>query len=122
MRRPSCKTEVESMFSCPTWHPSLFPTTRKTPLASLLRAKVFFPVPLRHLWELINAGVHMTVSFLFFKNKTILLGPVYLSVWLRGFGGETRRWRLNQHMIPIDVAKLFTYFSTISYGILAARR
>ena len=46
----------------------------------------------------------------------IVLGAVYLTVYLRDFGGETRQWRLNQHPIPIDVAQLFTYFSTILYS------
>jgi len=44
---------------------------------------------------------------------TVELGPVYRSVAFRDFGGETRRWRLNQHHIPIDVAKLFTLVSTV---------
>ena len=53
------------------------------------------------------------VSMLLKLGRFLDLGPVYRSVTFRDFGGETRRWRLNQHHIPIDVAKLFTLFSTV---------
>ena len=47
------------------------------------------------------------------------LGPVYLTVWLRDFGGETRQCRLYQHDISTDVAKLLPTFQL--FYILAAR-
>ena len=49
------------------------------------------------------------------------LGPVYLSVTFRNFGGETRQWRLNQHPVPINVAKLFAYSSTVLFWLLDGR-
>ena len=50
------------------------------------------------------------------ENGVEVLGPVSLSVWLRDFDGETRWCRLNQHDISTDMAKLFTYLSTILYS------
>ena len=52
--------------------------------------------------------------------RMVSLGPVYLSVTFRNFGGETGRWRLNQHLVPTDVANCLPAFQP-SY-ILAARR